>query len=92
MSGWVIGYVIGIVIVLAVVVLLLLMIRGALRAATKAEAIVAALEETRDNTAPLWAVHEVNGAVERITAAAAAVRTHLATKAALGTGEAEASS
>ena len=63
------------------VVLLLLMIRGAGRAAVKAEAILAALEESRDNTAPLWAVHDVNEAVERITDGAAAVRTHLASKA-----------
>ncbi len=79
-TGWIIGYVVGGVIVLLVVALLLLMIRGAQRAATKAEAILAALEESRDNTAPLWAVDDVNDAVERITDGAAAVREHLATK------------
>ncbi len=88
MSGWVIGYIVGTVIVAAVVVLLLLMIRGAWRAATNAEAILAALEQTRDNTAPLWAVNDVNGAIERITGAAAAVRTHLAAKAAAGASDA----
>ena len=51
-TGWVIGYLVGGVLILAVVVLLLLMIRGAHRAAVKAEAILAALEESRDNTAP----------------------------------------
>ena len=76
-TGWVIGYVIGGVLILAVVVLLLLMIRGAHGAAVKAEAILAALEESRDNTAPLWAVNDVNGAIERITGGAAAVREHL---------------
>ena len=80
-TGWVIGYVIGGVLILAVVVLLLLMIRGAHRAAVKAEAILAALEESRDNTAPLWAVNDVNAAIERITAGAGAVREHLASKA-----------
>lgn len=79
-TGWVIGYVIGGVLILAVVVLLLLMIRGAHRAAVKAEAILAALEESRDNTAPLWAVNDVNAAIERITAGAGAVRAHLASK------------
>lgn len=79
-TGWVIGYLIGGVLILAVVVLLLLMIRGAHRAAVKAEAILAALEESRDNTAPLWAVNDVNAAIERITAGAGAVREHLASK------------
>ncbi|MXW98996.1 MAG: hypothetical protein F4118_04120 [Acidimicrobiaceae bacterium] len=79
-TGWVIGYVIGGVLILAVVVLLLLMIRGAHRAAVKAAAILAALEESRDNTSPLWAVNDVNAAIERITAGAGAVRAHLASK------------
>ena len=77
-TGWVIGYVVAALLVLVVVVLLLLMIRGAHRAAVKAEAILAALDESRDNTAPLWAVNDVNGAIDRITAGAAAVREHLA--------------
>ncbi len=79
-TGWVIGYVVAGVLIVVVVVLLLLMIRGARRAAVKAEAVLAALEETRDNTGPLWAVHEVNEAVERITDGAAAVREHLAAR------------
>lgn len=77
-TGWVIGYIVGGVLVAVVVVLLLLMIRGASRAAEKAEAILAALEESRDNTAPLWAVDDVNTAIERITDGATAVREHLA--------------
>jgi len=80
-TGWIIGYAVAVALVLVVVVLLLLMIRGATRAAVKAESILAALEESRDNTAPLWAVHDVNEAVERITAGAAAVREHLSAKA-----------
>ena len=80
-TGWVIGYLVGGVLILVVVVLLLLMIRGAHKAAVKAEAILAALEESRDNTAPLWAVNDVNSAIERITAGAGAVREHLASKA-----------
>ncbi len=79
-TGWVIGYLIGGVLILAVVVLLLLMIRGAHRAAVTAESILAGLEESRDNTAPLWAVNDVNSAIERIGAGAGAVREHLAAK------------
>ena len=79
-TGWVIGYIVGGVLIAVVVVLLLLMIRGAQRAAVKAESILAALEESRDNTAPLWAVHDVNEAIERITDGATAVREHLASK------------
>lgn len=80
-TGWAIGYVVGGAIVLAVVVLLLLMIRGARRAAVTAEAILGTLAESHGNTDPLWAVNDVNGAVERITDGAAAVRRHLAAKA-----------
>lgn len=80
-TGWVIGYIVAAALVLVVVVLLLLMIRGAHHAAVKAEAILAALEESRDNTAPLWAVNDVNGAIDRITAGAVAVREHLASEA-----------
>ncbi len=79
-AGWVVGYTVGGALIAVVVVLLLLMIRGARRAAVKAESILTALEESRDNTAPLWAVNDVNNAVERITDSAAAVRGHLASK------------
>ena len=79
-TGWLIGYVVGGVLVAVVVVLLLLMIRGARRAAVKAEAILDALVESRDNTEPLWAVNDVNAAIERITDGAGAVRQHLASK------------
>lgn len=71
---------VGAVIVVAVVVLLLLMINGARRAATTAETILARLKESHGNTEPLWAVNDVNGAIERITDGAAAVRRHLASK------------
>lgn len=80
-TGWVIGYVVAGVLIVAVVVLLLMMIRLADRAAVKAESILEALEASRDNTEPLWAVDHVNTAVERITAGASAVREHLAAKA-----------
>lgn len=80
-TGWIIGYTVGAVVIALVVVLLLLMIRGAQRAGVKAEAVLAALVQARDNTEPLWAVSDVNGAVERVTAGAGVVREHLASKA-----------
>lgn len=79
-TGWIIGYIVAGSLIAVVVVLLLLMIRGATRAAVKAESILAALEQSRDNTAPLWAVNDVNNAIERITEGAAGVREHLASK------------
>jgi hypothetical protein len=79
-TGWIIGYVVAGALIVVVVVLLLLMIRGAHRAAVKAESILEALEASRDNTEPLWAVDDVNRAVERITAGASAVRQHLTAK------------
>lgn len=81
MSGWVIGWIVGAAVVVVVVVLLLLMIRGAARAAGKAEAITEALVEAEQNTSALWAVDTTNQVAERIVAAAAAAREHLASKA-----------
>lgn len=74
MSGWIIGFIVGVVVVVVVVVVLLLMIRGARRTATKAEAILAALEEARDNSAALNKVAETNAQAERIVAGAANAR------------------
>lgn len=74
MNGWILGYLIGAVVVLVVVAVLLLMIRGAKRTAEKAEAILAGLQDARDNTAPLWEVHTTVATAERIVAAAAAAR------------------
>lgn len=79
-TAWLIGYSVAVVIILLVVVLLLLMIRGARNAAVKAESILDALIESRDNTAPLWEVNDVNHAIERITEGAGAIREHLADK------------
>lgn len=77
MTGWVVGFAIGGVVVVLVVALLLLMIRGAVRVRGKAEAILAALVEARDNTAPLWDVQTTNAVADRIVAAAAATRVAL---------------
>ena len=77
MNGWILGYVIGGGVVIVVVAVLLLMIVEARRAAAKAEAVLAALKEARDGTAPLWALHGTVATAERIVAAAASARTSL---------------
>lgn len=76
-TGWVIGWAIGLAAVALVVLLLVLMIRGASRAANKAEAIVAALNDSRDNTAGLWNVDTTNRTIEEITSSARAAREYL---------------
>lgn len=80
MGGWIVGWSIGAVVVLALVVLLLTMIRGATRAGVKAGNILAALEQSRDNTDGLWAVDATNKTVRRITNAATAARLHIESK------------
>ncbi|MEO5851120.1 MAG: hypothetical protein ABIQ15_01280 [Nocardioides sp.] len=77
MNGWILGYLIGLVVVIVVVAVLLLMIQGARRTAAKAEAVLAGLEEARDGTAPLWALHGTVATADRIVAAAASARTSL---------------
>ncbi len=74
MNGWILGYVIGAVVVLVVVVVLLLMIRGARQTAAKAEAILAALQDTRDGTAGLWQLEATVKTTQRICDAAADAR------------------
>ena len=80
MGGWIVGWSIGAVIVLALVALLLTMIRGATRAGVKAGNILAALEQSRDHTAGLWAVDITNKTARRITNAATAARLHIESK------------
>lgn len=77
MNGWVLGYIIGAVVVAVVVVVLLLLIAGARRTAEKAEAILAALRDTRDGTEGLWPLGDTVAVAERIVAAAADSRISL---------------
>lgn len=77
MNGWILGYVIVVVVVVAVVAVLLMMIVGARRTAEKAEAVLAALNDTRDGTAGLWQLAATVSTAERIVAAAADARTSL---------------
>lgn len=82
MNGWVLGWTIGLVVVAVVVILLVLMIIGASRAGAKAEAILAALQDARDNTEGLWQLDATSQVADRIVASATAAREHLADKAA----------
>lgn len=74
MNGWILGILIGAVVVLVVVVVLLLMIAGARRTAEKAEAVLAGLNDVRDNTAGLWQLGVTVKTAERIAQAAADAR------------------
>jgi hypothetical protein len=76
-NGWILGYIIGAVVVAVVVVVLLMMIVGARCTAEKAEAILAALRDTRDGTAGLWQLRDTVATAERIVAAAADARSSL---------------
>jgi hypothetical protein len=76
-----IGWAIGLAVTALVVLLVVLLIRSASRAANKAEAIVAALDESRENTAGLWDIDTTNRTIGRITASAAAAREYLAASA-----------
>lgn len=80
MNGWILGWIIGGAVVVVVVVLLLLLIQGAARAAAKAEAVLAALDEAKVNTLPLWEVDTTNQVASRIVVAATAARQFLASK------------
>lgn len=74
MNGWLLGYAIGAVVAAVVVAVLLAMIRGARRTAERAEAVLAALQDTRDGTAALWSVGTTVATAERIVASAALAR------------------
>jgi hypothetical protein len=76
-NGWILGYVVGAVVVVVVVLVLVAMIVGARRTAKKAEAVLAGLNDVRDNTAGLWQLGATVATAERIVAAAADARTSL---------------
>ncbi len=77
MNGWILGFVIGAVVTAVVVVVLLMMIVGARRTAEKVEAILSALNDTRDRTAGLWGVGDTATTAKRIVTAAADARISL---------------
>ena len=74
-SGWWIGWGIGLVVVLIAATLLLVIIGLGRRIARQAREITAALDGTRENTAPLFDVVKTNHALDHITRGLRAVRT-----------------
>jgi hypothetical protein len=75
-SGWwIVGWVGGVVVVAAVAVLVLTITALARRIVSQAEAITAALDGARENTAPLFEVRTTNSAVDRIARGLRTVRT-----------------
>ncbi|MFP5332604.1 MAG: hypothetical protein ACLGHX_09650 [Acidimicrobiia bacterium] len=76
-TGWLVGYVVGVTVVVVVAALALTLIVQARKIGDQAGDILAALERSRDNTAPLWAVDTVNRALYRIRDAAVTARTVL---------------
>ncbi len=76
LSGWwIVGWVGGGVVVALVAVLLLAITALAQRIASQARDITKALDGTRSNTAPLFAVKATNSAIDRITRGLRSVRT-----------------
>ncbi len=63
-TGWIIGWAIGAVVVVAVVALLLILIMKARKIGDQAANILAALDESRENTLALWEVDSVNRSLE----------------------------
>ena len=72
---WIVGWVIGAAVVVVAAALILIIARIARRIELQAEAITKALDGTRANTEPLWAVKQTNHAVDRITRGLRRVRT-----------------
>jgi hypothetical protein len=74
LSGWWVGYVIALFTITAVVVLVAMILTLARRIGLQAIAITEALEESRVNTEPLWAVGKVNANLRAIGKGAAQAR------------------
>jgi hypothetical protein len=74
-SWWYVGWGIGVVVVLLAALLLLVIIGVGRRITGQAGDITAALDSTRENTAPLFDVTRTNLAIDRITRYLRIVRT-----------------
>lgn len=74
-GNWYLGWAIGLVVVLLVAVLVLAITAIAERIARQADDITAALDGTRANTEPLFAVKTTNQTIDRITRGLRRVRT-----------------
>jgi len=76
LSGWwIVGWVGGVVVIALVAVLLIAITALAQRITSQAQDITGALEGTRSNTEPLFAVRGTNSAIDRITRGLRSVRT-----------------
>ena len=76
LSGWwIVGWVGGVVVVALVAVLVLAITALAQRITSQAQDITTALDGTRSNTEPLFAVKATNSAIDRITRGLRSVRT-----------------
>lgn len=73
-----VGYVVGVTVVLVVAALAITLIVQARKIGSQAEDIHGALERSRDNTEPLWAVDTVNRSLRHIRDAAVTARSVLA--------------
>ena len=60
LTGWYIGFVIGLVVISVVVILVAIILGLARRIGVQAAAVVAALDEGRINTLPMWEVDKIN--------------------------------
>jgi len=74
-TGWYVGWAIALLVVLIAAVLLLAIIGLGRRIVRQADDITAALDGTREHTAPLFDVKRTNFAVDRITRGLRRVRT-----------------
>lgn len=74
-SWWIVGWIGGVIVVALVAVLVLAITARADKIASQAVDITSALDGTRANTTPLFAVRETNSAIDRITRGLRRVRT-----------------
>ena len=73
-TWWYVGWVVGGVVVLIAAALLLAVIFLGRRIVSQADDITLALDGTRGNTDPLWAVKQINLNIDRINKGLAAAR------------------
>lgn len=66
LGGWYVGIAVGVAVVLVVVAVALLLIQVAARIQRQAGMAVAALEDARANTQPLWDVAQTNRTAKSI--------------------------
>jgi anti-sigma-K factor RskA len=74
LTGWYVGFAIGALAIVLVVALVAMILNLARRIGMQALAITEALEESRDNTAPLWDVEKVNVGLRSIVKSARQAR------------------